>query len=112
MDGDQDGLTDGAKDGITRKVIPRMEYRRQPEIFNLATIGGPILLMWHTPRSGMGTPGPVRRMADATKRPFSYAGAHPNVLHRYSWQSSSLPHGGGTMGGPQKFGDVRWALAA
>ena len=87
MDMDQDRL-----------VIPRMD--RRPEIFNLTTKSLPILIKWHTPRSGMGTPGPVRRMADATKRPFSYAGAHPNVLHRYSWQSSSLPHGGGTMGGP------------
>ena len=99
MDVDQDRL-----------VIPRMD--RRPEIFNLTTKSLPILIKWHTPRSGMGTPGPVRRMADANKRPFSSAGAHPNVLHRYSWQSSSPPHGGGTMGGPQKFGDVRWALAA
>ena len=86
MDMDQDRL-----------VIPRMD--RRPEIFNLTTKSLPILIKWHTPRSGMGTPGPVRRMADATKRPFSYAGALPNVLHRYSWQSSSLPHGGGNHGG-------------
>ena len=99
MDMDQDRL-----------VIPRMD--RRPEIFNLTTKSLPILIKWHTPRSGMGTPGPVRRVADGTKSPFPMLGHTPMSCIGTPGRVRRFPMGGGTMGGPQKFGDVRWALAA
>ena len=60
----------------------------------------------------MGTPGPVRRMADATKSPFPMLGHTPMSCIGTPGRVRRFPMGGGTMGGPQKFGDVRWALAA
>ena len=103
---DQDRLTDGSKDGdqdrLTRKVIPRMD--RRPEIFNLTTKSLPILIKWHTPRSGMGTPGPVRRMADATKIPFPIVGHTPMSCIGTPGTVRRFPMGGEPWGGPGNLG--------
>ena len=96
-DGQQDGIQEvGLLDGMN----PGIKIRRQAEIFILATMGAPLPLLWHTPMSGMGTPGPVRRMADAKSKALFLCCGTPQCPGWVLLAQYVASRWGGNHGGP------------